>query len=249
MTGRYLTISVDDGHPDDRRVAELLDRYKLAATFYVPARNPERAVMPIAGIRDLAQQFELGAHTFNHRPLPGLPQDVVRSEMEDGKDWLQQVIGRPVESFCYPHGKVNRTAMVAAADAGFVGSRTTRYNLIGYARHPQCWGLSTQAYSFSRAIQLRHAGLERNWKGLSNYLGLFRASVDWVSHFKCAVAAVEKHGGVAHLFLHGWEVSATSQWDRLESLFRDLSRATTLDRVTNGQLFAQWHVANRAGQP
>lgn len=248
MAGRYLTISVDDGHPDDRRVAELLDRYDLAATFYVPARNPEHPVMPAAAVRDLAQLFEVGAHTFNHRPLPGLPLDELRSEVEDGRDWLQQVIGSPVESFCYPHGKVDHNAMEAAAAAGFVGSRTTRYNLIGYPCHPQCWGLSTQAYSFSRAIQLRHAGLERNWQGLSNYFKVFRASVDWVSHFKCAVEAVEEHGGVAHLFLHGWEVSATNQWHRLESLFRDLSRGTTLDRVTNGQLFAQWHVAKRPGR-
>ena len=41
----YLTISVDDGHPTDFKSAELLARYGLKATFYIPARNPEREVM------------------------------------------------------------------------------------------------------------------------------------------------------------------------------------------------------------
>lgn len=239
--GRYLTVSVDDGHPDDRRVAELLDRYDLAGTFYIPARNPERAVMSTKAIRDLAQLFEIGAHTFNHRPLRGLPASEVRSEVENGKDWLQQAIGRPIESFCYPKGQFDRGALSAAADAGFLGSRTCMYNVIDYPKHPQCWGLSTHAYSHSAAIQIRHAILGRNWKGLWNYLKRFRDSVDWVSHFKCVVDLVEECGGVAHLYLHGWEISATNQWDRLESLFRYLSRSTSFDRLTNGQLFAQWH--------
>ena len=42
---RFVTISVDDGDPRDFRTAELLDKYGLKATFYIPSRNPERPVM------------------------------------------------------------------------------------------------------------------------------------------------------------------------------------------------------------
>ena len=48
-----VTISVDDGHPSDRRAADLLDDLGYAATFYVPARNSERPVMVARDIRCL----------------------------------------------------------------------------------------------------------------------------------------------------------------------------------------------------
>jgi len=65
----YVTISVDDGHPLDIRTAELFTRYGIAATFYVPARNPERRVLTPPQLREIAQHFEVGSHTLNHLPL------------------------------------------------------------------------------------------------------------------------------------------------------------------------------------
>ena len=43
---RYLTISVDDGHPADLRTADLLARFDIAVTLDVPAVNPERPPFP-----------------------------------------------------------------------------------------------------------------------------------------------------------------------------------------------------------
>jgi peptidoglycan/xylan/chitin deacetylase (PgdA/CDA1 family) len=33
---KYVTISVDDGHPTDLRTVDLLHKYGLTATFYIP---------------------------------------------------------------------------------------------------------------------------------------------------------------------------------------------------------------------
>ena len=70
---RFITISVDDGHPADLRTAELLSKYGLKATFYVPAENPERAVLGAEGFREIAREFELGGHTMRHVVLNSLP--------------------------------------------------------------------------------------------------------------------------------------------------------------------------------
>ena len=64
MPERFVTISIDDGHVTDLRTAELLTKYGLQATFYICARNPERPVMELAQIRELAKAFEIGAHTL-----------------------------------------------------------------------------------------------------------------------------------------------------------------------------------------
>ena len=61
MPPTYLTFSIDDGHPKDLETADLLSKYGLKATFYIPATNPERPVMSASQIRTVAQTFEVGA--------------------------------------------------------------------------------------------------------------------------------------------------------------------------------------------
>ena len=56
----FVTTSWDDGHPSDRRLADLLAKHKIHGTFYVPCRNSEgRPVMRDAEVRDLAHSFEI----------------------------------------------------------------------------------------------------------------------------------------------------------------------------------------------
>src|ERR1035437_1451077 len=102
MADRYLTISIDDGHVMDLRTAELLSKYGLQATFYIPARNPERPVMSEVQIRELASAFEIGAHTLNHVPLKSLPESQAWAEISGSKQWVEDTIGKPAVSFCYP---------------------------------------------------------------------------------------------------------------------------------------------------
>ena len=141
-----------------------------------------------------------------------------RREIVDGKAWLEDIAGGPVRSFCYPQGKFNAALARQVEDAGFACGRTCMLNLTAPPENPYTWGVSTQAFSHSRAIQLRHAAVERNWTGLANYARIFRGAVDWAEHFLRAVAHVERHGGIAHLFLHSWEIDQHDDWDKLRRL-------------------------------
>ncbi len=104
---RYATISIDDGHATDLRTADLLEKYGLAATFYIPYKNPERPVMGPSEIREIARHFEIGGHTLNHTPLRFLQRHQAWAEIRDGKSWLEDEVGRAVVSFCYTRGKFN----------------------------------------------------------------------------------------------------------------------------------------------
>lgn len=236
-TLRLLTISVDDGHPLDLRTADLLAKYGLKATFYVPAKNPERPVMDPATLRELATRFELGGHTYNHVPLEGLPAERVAQEVRGGRDWLDDLLGIPSRSFCYPRGAVDGAAARAAADAGYVGARTCRLNLTRVPRNPFMVGVSTQAHAHSRLVQVRHALVEGNVEGAVRFAVVHRLAVPWDEHFLHAVDWVERHGGVAHLYLHSWEVDADGRWDALERVLRDAASRRNLTPVTNGTLF------------
>jgi peptidoglycan/xylan/chitin deacetylase (PgdA/CDA1 family) len=241
MDGRtgYITISVDDGHETDLRTADLLDEVGLRATFYIPATNPERPVMSNDEIRSVAARFEVGGHTFHHLPLTGFGAEESRREIVDGKAWLEDVVQGPVRSFCYPQGKFNAGVARQVEDAGFACGRTCLLNVTAPPADPYRWGVSTQAFSHSRPIQVRHAAIERNWAGLANYAWIFRGAVDWEDHFLRAVNHVASHGGIAHLFLHSWEIDQHDGWDKLRRLLVRVRDNSSLVPVTNGELFDQ----------
>jgi peptidoglycan-N-acetylglucosamine deacetylase len=234
----YLTVSVDDGHPTDLRTAELLARHGLAATFYIPAHNPERAVMPPNTIKQLAQGFDVGGHTIEHKPLNRVSLSKAWDEITRCKGWLEDLISRPVLAFCYPQGKHNRHLIRLVRRAGYVGARTTLFNLHQEPRNPFCWGVSTHAYSHGWLTQARHAFREGNFAGMRQFIRVHRCARDWEEHFRYALEWVQAHGGIAHLYLHSWEIDAQKEWPKLDRVLRDASQRRDLIRVTNGELFS-----------
>jgi len=56
MSASVFSMSVDDGHPLDLRMAALLQSHQIKAAFYLPISNQEGwPVMSPAAIRELAQ--------------------------------------------------------------------------------------------------------------------------------------------------------------------------------------------------
>jgi len=248
MSDRYVTISVDDGDVRDFRTAELLDKYGLRATFYIPARNPERPVMSASQVQELSRSFEIGAHTVNHIPLKSLPDSQAWEEISGSKQWLEDTIGKLAVSFCYPRGKFSVSTPELVKKAGFLGARTCLYNLHTFPRNPYLWGVSTHAYSHTKTIQLRHALLEGNFAGLLNFVTTYKATTDWQRHFSCGLDHVQKHAGIAHLYLHSWEIDELCQWDQLEKAFSTIAQQNGFTKVTNGELFRLWGEKLNHGQ-
>ena len=240
----FVTLSVDDGHPTDLRTLELVQKYGLKATFYVPAKF-ERPVMTRSQLQLLSRHAELGGHTMNHLRLTSLPEAQVWAELSDGKKWLEDVSGSRVDSFCYPGGKFNQRVATLAEKAGYLGARTCMLNLTGFPAKPFAWGVSTHAYSHGRVVQLRHALLEGNLEGGWKFFRTFKGLVDWEEQFLCTLDYVSRSGGIAHLFLHSWEIDERNEWGKLERVFQAISRYELPMRMTNGELYRLWHTRNR----
>jgi peptidoglycan-N-acetylglucosamine deacetylase len=243
---RFVTISVDDGHPTDLRTAELLAKYGLKATFYVPARNPERTVLPPEALRSLAGSFELGGHTMRHQVLNNVSRERAWGEISDCKFWLEDLTGSRIASFCYPRGKFDRELAELVRRAGFAGARTCLFNLNEFPRDPYLWGVSSHAHPHSHTNQMRHALIEGNFTGALNYWRTHRGARQWVPHFQAALEHVSKHGGIAHLYMHSWEIEEMGQWGVLEGVFQEIARRPNLVPATNGELFDMWQV--RSGE-
>jgi peptidoglycan/xylan/chitin deacetylase (PgdA/CDA1 family) len=237
---KYVTISVDDGHPTDLRTVDLLHKYALTATFYIPGANHERVVMNPAQIRDIDRHFEVGSHTLSHIRLTLMSDERAEREIVDGKKFSEDTLGREVIAFCYPGGKFNRRIEKHVEEAGFLAARTCRYFLNDYPKNPFSWDISTYANTYPAYVQVRHCLLEYNFAGAYKYVTTFQARVPWAAQFIRALEDVSRNGGMAHLYFHSWEIDQNGEWDQLESLFKVISRYS-LTPVTNGFLYRRWH--------
>lgn len=237
---RYVTISVDDGHPTDLRTVDLLHKYGLTATFYVPGTNHERVLMSPSQMREIDRQFEVGSHTMSHIRLTQMRAERARQEIIDGKKFSEDTLGHEVIAFCYPGGKFNRRIEGHVEEAGFLAGRTCRYFLNDYPKNPFRWDISAYANTYPAYVQVRHCLLESNFAGAYRYLTTFKARVPWVAQFLCAIDDVSQNGGMAHLYFHSWEIDQNGEWDKLEALFKVISQSP-LTPVTNGFLFRRWH--------
>ena len=107
MKTAVLTTSWDDGHRCDVKLARMLKEHGLKATFYVAPENQEFAkqdLLSLPEIRELSQDFEIGAHSMTHRRLPTIPEQEAATEIIESKEVLEQIIGKEIEVFCYPGG-------------------------------------------------------------------------------------------------------------------------------------------------
>lgn len=237
MNDAFLTISVDDGHPTDMRTADLLTRLDLRATFYVPANNPERERLSKAEIRELAEVFDLGGHTLNHRSLPRLSPAEAWKEIDEGRRWMEDVVGRKAGAFCYPRGKFSSRTADLVRRAGYRGARTCLFNRSDMSRRPYLWGVSTHACSHPAHIQFRHALLEGNIRGAVDFVRIHSMERDWEAHFLRAVDWVAREGGVAHLYMHSWEIDENDEWPKLRRVLERVAGREEFRRVTNTELF------------
>ena len=127
MSQLFLTTSWDDGYPADMRLAELLSKYNIGGTFYVPRSNSEgRPVMKKSELVELGERFEIGGHTKDHKELTRLNSEDAQGQIVDGKNYLEDVLGHAVNGFYYPRGGYNSTIKGQVQRAGFVYGKTIK---------------------------------------------------------------------------------------------------------------------------
>lgn len=234
-----ITTSWDDGHPLDLRLGDLLSKYGLPGTFYVP-RNSERLTMSPAEARRLASDFELGAHTLDHTILTRLSESESRKQIEHSKEWIEQLTGEECRVFCPPGGRFRDVHFRQIAAAGFHGLRTVEMLAIDgprTARGLKVLPTTVQAHPHHWSAYARN-GLKRgSVRGLFRLAGAY--SHRWKSFAEHMLESAARSGGVFHLWGHSWEIEENRQWQTLESVFRmlaDYMKTENAVAQTNGSL-------------
>ena len=84
-------------------------------------------MLTAAQIADLAADgCEIGAHSMTHPQLDCLPRPPRRRGDPQSKDVLEQVLGRPVDTFAYPHGYHDRAVKELVIAAGYTSAAAVR---------------------------------------------------------------------------------------------------------------------------
>lgn len=238
-----VTTSWDDGHVLDRVLAERLSAHGLPASFYVAPRSvelPPAERLDPSALRDLSERFEIGGHTLTHRPLPGLSADDAEAEIRNGKEELEDVIGKPLRSFCYPCGQFSPVHVRQVRAAGFVVARTVERFATGLPGDLLRMPTTVHAHRHRRDVVLvsriarrpaEAARLHRDWSALA--LALFER--------------VRRTGGVFHLWGHSWEIDQRGEWAQLDRVLAHIGGRTDVTYVTNGELAAR--TPDRPGTP
>lgn len=238
MDKAIITTSWDDGHPLDLKLAELLQKYGVPATFYIPIDNVERECMSPQQIREVARSFDIGGHTYHHLVLTEIPLEEVENEVVEGKKRLEDIIGREVVSFCYPRGKFNDEVIDIVREAGFIGARTTK-SATRSIKDP--FRMGTTAYASywlcGLAPYFRHAMTSQDF-GLFRFM--LKSNLLLNSWDKVAVKTLDfvvNNGGIWHLWGHSWSIEDRNNWVRLEKIFRSVGALSNdVRKMSNSQL-------------
>jgi len=211
-----MITSWDDGSVFDLKIAELLDRYKISAIFYIPIINHEREVMTKSQIRQIAYKFEVGGHTYSHVDLTTVSQKKAFDEVLKGKKELEDIIGKKINKFCFPKGRYNKNVVGVVKKAGFKSARTSRIfcidnNYGGFLENPNL-------HVYNHMLITYLASCVKN-KDLKSFLSALR-----IKRVGFSNVASQFYRQGFHIWGHSWEVEEKVLWKDLKNFLSKLSK-------------------------
>jgi peptidoglycan/xylan/chitin deacetylase (PgdA/CDA1 family) len=131
-----ILVTIDDG---DAGIADhawpILKRCGIPAVAFVIAGElgaPGR--LSAAQVRRLAADgLEIGSHTLTHPSMVRIPREQARTEAEQSRRLLEEVVGKPVTAFAYPYGTLadfDEEVVAILAGSGYDCAFTSQHGAI-----------------------------------------------------------------------------------------------------------------------
>lgn len=237
MRKTMLTMSWDDGSLHDLRLADLLSKYNLASTFYIPKNNIEGIpVLPIKEIKELSNNFEIGAHTIDHTRLNTLSRDQTKYQIKGSKNWLEDITGKSIYGFCYPGGRYDKNIIEDVKAAGFFYSRTIE-NFRNEISNLHEMPTTLQFFNHKNYVLLANILKSKNsFKKLSNYHPILKINTLMKKLEYILDYSINNNISYIHFWGHSWELDLYDQWGFMEDFFKILrEREQSFSFKTNFQ--------------
>jgi peptidoglycan-N-acetylglucosamine deacetylase len=233
-----VTTSWDDGDRADLRLAKMLAACKVAGTFYVPVRAyGGRPSLTPADLKNLsAENFEIGAHSVNHKLLWGLSPKELADEIDPCKPFLEDILGKQVRMFCYPCGRYDANVIRAVQKAGYQGARTVRMLSTRLEFNRYEMPTTVQIMPHAKSGYIRNVLRARKIEGVQVFLGNMTRLGNWLELSKSLFDSVLENGGIWHLYGHSHEIDKLGLWQGLEEILNYVGNRKGVTYVPNGDL-------------
>ncbi len=227
MAKLIVTTSWDDGAVSDLKLGELLTKYGIKGTFYIPRFSKRLTMLQKVDLQALAAHHEIGAHTLNHAHLTLIPPAAAKTEIEGSKSYLEDILAAKIKMFCYPYGEYNAETKQMVRVCRFSGARTVKFKGMKNISDPYEFGVTVTASNHQpdEADEIAKYSQAVSIKSLS----------DWELKAKILFDLALAEGGVWHLWGHSWEIDEHHDWQKLARVLQYVSNRPEARYFTNGE--------------
>ena len=222
---KAITLSMDDGVLQDRRMVEILNRYGLKCTFNLNSelfsvsnqisngkvRVDHTKIAP-SEVAKIYKGHEVAVHTLTHPNLTTLKEEDIIYQVEQDRANLSALCGYEVVGMAYPCGGVNNDDRVAAVLKEKTGVLYSRTITSTYSYDPQ-----DNLYRFNPTI---HAIDPRTEEICKQFL---EAEFDTPK--------------LLYIWGHSYEFDFDESWDRFERICQIISGHDDIFYGTNREVF------------
>ncbi|MDD5107946.1 MAG: polysaccharide deacetylase family protein [Candidatus Omnitrophica bacterium] len=127
VPAKTIAITFDDGYEDNYIYAyPVLKKLKIPATIFVIVNRikvgPGKDILSWDQIKEMQASglITFGSHTLDHAYLPEVKsEEELRRQIFESKKTLEEKLGVPINTFCYPAGRFDAHVRDLVAQAGY----------------------------------------------------------------------------------------------------------------------------------
>jgi peptidoglycan/xylan/chitin deacetylase (PgdA/CDA1 family) len=194
-------ISVDDYCDENYKLAKLLSKYSLDATFFIELQKNNDRYHPKNQIKVLDNfGFDIGCHSIYHpilRNISELDQDL---NIYYAKGCIEELIGKELKWYAPPKGKYNKQVIDKIIDAGFKYIRTV--DVLD----------TSDIHGGINSVSI-HPFPRREYK-----------DERWIDVAMDQINNISIYGGTFKMMMHAWELENLNYWGELELIFKELHK-------------------------
>jgi peptidoglycan/xylan/chitin deacetylase (PgdA/CDA1 family) len=114
-------------HERNQCISDLAEQVSVAVPDLPPSDYSATTVEQLREMDSSGLQIE--SHTVTHPILTKIAHGDLKAELKDSQLYLENVLDRKVQYFCYPNGNVNDEVRKAVVETGYAAAVTTQFGL------------------------------------------------------------------------------------------------------------------------